>query len=87
MSNKRQRGSFFSLLELLLVLIIIAFLSYKALNFYFKKPSLDKETEQAVSSQGIDTTNYQTTIDSVKAKVADINKQILSREKELEKVQ
>jgi hypothetical protein len=74
------RGSFFSLLELLLVLAIILFLSQRFLNMYFKKPNLDKETEEAISGQGINTSSYRGVLDSTRDKIRDINKQLINRQ-------
>jgi ABC-type phosphate transport system permease subunit len=68
------KGSFFALLELLLVLIIVLFLAYKGLNTYFKKPVLDRTTEKEFSEQGINTTSYQSVISGTKEKIEDISK-------------
>jgi len=65
----------FMLIELLVVLAIIMFIAFKVFNVYFKKPSLDKETQKVISGQGIDTTSYQSVIDSSKKKLQDIQDQ------------
>ncbi|MCX5705844.1 MAG: prepilin-type N-terminal cleavage/methylation domain-containing protein [Candidatus Omnitrophica bacterium] len=62
----------FGFIEILLVLAIIAFIAYKVFNVYFKKTSLDKETQKIISEQGIDTTSYKSTIDSTRDKLKDI---------------
>ena len=62
----------FAFLELLLASAIIMFIAYLAFKAYFKKTPLDKETQKAVSEQGIDTTSYKSTIDSTRNKVEDI---------------
>ena len=69
----------FAFIELLLVLAIILFLGYKLLNFYFKQPSINPETNKALIEQGIDTTNYKTTADTVRNKIENIQKQRLDQ--------
>jgi hypothetical protein len=60
-----------------LVLAIIAFIAYEVFNVYFKKTSVDKETQKIISEQGIDTTSYKSTIDSTREKLKEIqNKHI-----------
>ena len=63
------------MIELLLILLTIIFLYYFMSKFYFKRSSLDKEVEQTLVQQGIDTTNYKTILDSTKAKLANIQEQ------------
>ena len=65
----------FMLIELLVVLAIIMFIASKAFKSYFTKPSLDQETQKVISKQGIDTTSYQSLVDSSKKKLQDIQKQ------------
>lgn len=65
----------FMFLELLLALAIIMFIAFKVFDFYFKKPSLNKETQEVISEQGIDTTSYNSFIDSTKKKLQDIQDQ------------
>ena len=62
----------FMFIELLVVLAIIMFIASKAFKSYFMKPTLDKETQKVISEQGIDTTSYQSVIDSSKKKLQDI---------------
>ncbi len=62
-------------LELLLALAIIMFIAYKVLNFYFKKPLLNQETQKVISEQDIDVTTPQSMIDSTKNKLQDIQDQ------------
>ena len=65
----------FMLIELLVVLAIIMFIASKVFKSYFIKPSLDKETQKVISEQDIDTTSYQSLIDSSKKKLQDIQDQ------------
>lgn len=74
----------FVFLEILLVLIVISFLVYIALKTYFKKPTMDKETEKILTEQGIDTSNQKAILDSARDKVREINKQQLNYEKAVE---
>ena len=85
MVNK-LKGSFLTLLEILLVLLIISFLSHELLKVYFKPAALDKKTEQLLIEQNIDTTSYKTVVDSTKAKVKDVNRQLIDRVKKLEEI-
>lgn len=80
--RKITRG--FALLEILFVAIIILLLSYFALKFYYKNPSIDEPTQKALSQQGIDTISHQAVLDSTREKIKDINKQLLDSEKQLE---
>ncbi len=72
-SKKRKTG--FMFIELLLVLAIIMFLAFKVFKLYFKKSSLNKETQQVISEQGIDTTSPKSIIDSTRNKLKDIQNQ------------
>jgi flagellar biogenesis protein FliO len=65
----------FMFIELLLVLAIIMFIAFKVFKLYFKKSSLDKETQRAISEQGIDTTSSRSIIDSTRRKLRDIQDQ------------
>ena len=65
----------FMFIELLLVLAIIMFIAYKVINLYFKKPSLDKETQRVISTQGIDTTSSKSIVDSTRKKLQDVQHQ------------
>jgi len=71
----RQIKAGFMLIELLLVLAIIMFIAFKVFKLYFKKPALDKETQRAISEQGIDTASPNSIIDSTQKKLQDIQGQ------------
>jgi prepilin-type N-terminal cleavage/methylation domain-containing protein len=75
--NSFRKG--FGFIEILIVLAIILFLGYKLLNVYFKRPSINPETNKALIEQGIDTTNYKTTADTVRNKIENIQKQRLDQ--------
>ena len=62
----KKANNGFAYIELLVVLAIIAFIAIKLLNNYYKKPSIDKETQKVVSEQGVDTTSYGSIVDGVK---------------------
>jgi cell division protein FtsB len=65
----------FMFIELLLVLAIIMFLAFKVFKLYFKKSSLNQETQQVISEQGIDTASSKSIIDSTRNKLGDIQNQ------------
>jgi len=70
----RKLKAGFMYIELLLVLAIVMFIAFKVFNLYFK-PSLDKETQRAISTQGIDSTSPKSIVDSTKKKLQDIQHQ------------
>jgi hypothetical protein len=86
MEKKRvSRGEIgFALLELLLAAVVILLLFFAFAKLYLKKSPLDKDSQESFKQQGIDTTNYKTTLDSTKAKLKAIEAQ---RAKELEGLQ
>ncbi len=45
---------------------------------------MDKETEESLSQERIDTTSYKTIVDSTREKMEDANQKLLERAKELE---
>jgi uncharacterized protein YneF (UPF0154 family) len=74
MKNEFKGG--FGFIEILIVLAIVCFIFYKIMNLYFKKgPVINKETEKALSEQGIDTANYKTITDSTREKIEGIQTQ------------
>lgn len=64
----------FALIEILLTLAVILFLYYMVTNFYFKKTPVEKKTAEALSEQGIVTTNYKTILDTTKDKIKAVQK-------------
>ncbi len=76
-----------SFIELLLALGIVIFLYYFATKLYIKKPSLDKNTQKALTEQGIDTSSEKSTLESVTDRISEINKQEMERAKKLEELQ
>ena len=77
------RGSFFMLLEIVIVLAIIMFMAQKSIQSYFKKPVMDKQIETMAQDAGINTANYQSVVQSTKNKINNIMEQ---RQNELESV-
>lgn len=77
------RGSFFMLLEIIIVLAIIMFMAQKSIQNYFKKPVMDKQVETMAQDAGINTANYQSVVQSTKNKINNIMEQ---RQNELESV-
>jgi len=68
---KNCRGSFLTLLELIIVLAIILFLVQKGLQSYFK-PVMNQQTRDTVEGAGINTANYRSVVSSTREKVQDI---------------
>jgi uncharacterized protein YpmS len=68
----RKNKAGFGFIEILLALVIVMFVVFTAFKMYFKKTSLDKETQKIISEQGIDTTSYKSTIDSTREKLKEI---------------
>jgi hypothetical protein len=69
---KSLRGSFFTLLEIIIVLAIVLFMAQKMLKNYFDSPIKDKQTETIAHEAGIDTANYQSVMQSTKDKINNI---------------
>ena len=80
--NKSKMG--FGLIEIVLVLAAILFLYYFMSKFHLERPHIDKETQKAASEQGIDTTSYKSTLDTVKKKLRDSQDQDAKRTSEME---
>lgn len=78
---KNLRGGLPMFLELIIVLAIILFLAQKAIQSYFRKPIRDKQAETMAHEAGINTSNYQSVIQSTRDKFKDISTQ---RQNELE---
>lgn len=74
--RKRAREGL-ALIEMILVLAIIFFIIYKTVDYYVKKPKLDRETESRLLEQGIDTSSYKATVDTVRSKIEGIQKERL----------
>jgi type IV secretory pathway TrbF-like protein len=78
--TKNNQG-FIGLLGMVLTLAIILVIVYISFKTYFK-PNLTGISNP--SETGINTTSYQSILESSKKKVEDINKQTLERQKQLE---
>ncbi|MCK4809615.1 MAG: hypothetical protein KAS99_01585 [Candidatus Omnitrophica bacterium] len=78
------KKAFASLIGLILSLIIVAILFCILLNNYLRETPMDKETEESLSQERIDTTSYKTIVDSTREKMEDANQKLLERAKELE---
>ena len=69
------RGSFLSLLEIIIVLAIILFMAQRMIQGYFNKPVMDKQVETIAHDAGINTANYQSVVQSTKDKIKNIMEQ------------
>ena len=79
MKQKDKKG-FLSLIELFVAILIITLLAYVGFNIYNKTFFGDEKIAQQLSEADLDTTNYQTTLESTKKKIETFNKQLLERE-------
>jgi len=69
------RGSFLSLLEIIIVLVIILFMAQRVIQNYFQRPVMDKPVETMAHDAGISTVNYQSIMQSTKDKIKNIMEQ------------
>lgn len=69
-AKRAARG--FGLIEIVLVLAIIAYIIFKVLNYYYKKPVVNQEEQKIMAEQGINTTNYGSVKDSVSRQIQNI---------------
>ena len=81
MIRRLARGSFLTILELVIVLAIILFLAQRVLTNYCTRPAANKEIEKIATDTGINTENPRSMIGSTKDKVDSIMQE---REKQLE---
>lgn len=82
--NLRDNKGFATILGIILALAIISFLLFIMLNTFFKKPTVDKQTDRALKEQGVDTSNYQTIKDTTRKNLEDITSQHLNQLDNLE---
>jgi competence protein ComGC len=68
----RNNSGFLGLLELLAVLAIIGIMVYFMLKRFTAAPVMDKDTRQAISEQGIDTTTYRSVVDTTRSTLKDM---------------
>ena len=73
MPKKGNAG--FGFIEILLVLVIVSFIFYKLINVYFRQAPVNKETQKALSEQGINSANYKSITDTTRKKLQDIQNQ------------
>ena len=78
------RGSMFTLIEIIIVTAIIAFLAAKLLKTNFLSPATNKTLKEQYQGQGIDTSTPKTIVDSTRKKIDEINQQAAKRQKEME---
>ena len=79
---KEEKG-FLMYIGLIFAVAIILFLAYYLFNTYYKKPSFEESIQESLSTQGIDSSNYRSVVDSTRKKVDDIERQMLEYEKQL----
>lgn len=79
LNNQRAFASF---IGLLLSMVIVVFIAYMVFKAYLGKPSIDRQTQKALSEQGISTSSPKTILDSTRATIKGIEKQTQQREEQ-----
>jgi len=82
MIKKQNKG--FGFIEIILVTIIILFVFYQFINLYFKKSPVNARDQKILTEETLDTSSYKKTLDSVKAKVNEVNSMVETQDKEME---
>lgn len=80
-----SKAGFFVLTGLLLTAAIVSIICYLA-YLHSKKPPVDQETKETLSKEDIDTSTYQTILDSTTNKVQDFNQEVIKRAQEIENI-
>jgi len=75
--NLRNQTGSLTLIGLMVGAVIICFVF---LMTYFKRPPIDSETETYFSQEDIDTSTYKSILEGTKARIGDVEKQMLERE-------
>ena len=78
----RQPG--FALVELILVSMVILFLLYTLVKVHFKEPVVNKETAEVLRQEGINTTSHKSTVESMREKIRQVERQDAQRVDEIE---
>ena len=73
----------FALLELIFSMAIILTLAYISYQFYFNRPPVDKQTQEALLEHGINSSSQQAILDDAKSRIDNINKQILDNKRRM----
>ena len=73
----------FALLELLFSTAIIVTLGYIGYQFYFKRPPVSEQTQEALSEYGINASSQKAILEDAKSRIEDVNKQILENHRKL----
>jgi hypothetical protein len=81
--NIKNNKAFVSLIGLLFSIGIIFFIGYKVYDVYLKKPVADRQTQKILSEAGMDTSSQSGAYEGTKAKIRDVNRMLLDREKQL----
>ena len=84
MKRQYAKGGIFTILEILIVLAIIAFLFTKFSKIYLGSPVANSSVKAQLQEQGIDTSNAKSMIDSTKSKVEAINQQTIRHQQQME---
>ena len=74
------QGGFWSILEMLIVAVIIMVVATWYLRLNVTKPSVKPNEAAAFKEMGVDTASYQSTVESTKARVNEVNNLLKERE-------
>jgi len=77
------KKGFVSFLELLLVVVVIAFIAMALSKRYLQKPVMDAETKKTLTQQGFNLSTQHSALESAKDKVRGIEQKMLEREDEI----
>ena len=83
MNNYKKKGYFLTFLWILLAIVVIIILSYKAINVYLGKFSFNKETKIPLLEKDADTPRHETIFDSTKKEIERLDRQLLNHTKQL----
>lgn len=81
----REEKGFVSLIGMVIAVCIVCYLMFVAFKTYFKNPVLEETAQQTDSGRSIDASNYQSIVESSRVTVEEYNKQVLQRQKQIDK--
>jgi len=81
----RDKKGFLTLLGMIFALAIACYLFYIVLNAFFKKPVSDKNIDNALSEQGIDTSTRERIEETTRKRIDNITKEHFNQLENTEK--
>ena len=82
--NKHKSG--FMFIEIIVVVAIIMFVLFQLFKIYFSKPIINKNDQEFIAEQGVDTTNYKTITDTARKQIQDLQAQYAEKLKQTEEM-